>query len=73
MYHLRRCGDRRAQRSWRDLLKVLDAVAKAKAGFRSLKDTWATHSSLTRQPPPSQRYGLATRFDATNHPRNPVF
>ena len=29
MYHLRRCGDRRAQRSWRDLLNVLDAVAKA--------------------------------------------
>ena len=25
----------------RDLLNVLDAVAEAKAGFRSLKDTWA--------------------------------
>ena len=31
MYHLRRQAD---QRSWRDLLDVLDAVAKAKAGFR---------------------------------------
>jgi hypothetical protein len=38
MCHLRRQAD---QRSWRDLLDVLDAVAKAKAGFRSLKDTWA--------------------------------
>jgi DNA invertase Pin-like site-specific DNA recombinase len=31
----------RLARSTRDLLNVLDAVAKAKAGFRSLKDTWA--------------------------------
>jgi DNA invertase Pin-like site-specific DNA recombinase len=28
-------------RSTRDLLNVLDVVAKAGAGFRSLKDTWA--------------------------------
>jgi DNA invertase Pin-like site-specific DNA recombinase len=31
----------RLARSTRDLLNVLDAVARAKAGFRSLKDTWA--------------------------------
>jgi DNA invertase Pin-like site-specific DNA recombinase len=31
----------RLARSTRDLLNVLDAVAKATAGFRSLKDTWA--------------------------------
>jgi DNA invertase Pin-like site-specific DNA recombinase len=31
----------RLARSTRDLLNVLDAVAKAGAGFRSLKDTWA--------------------------------
>jgi DNA invertase Pin-like site-specific DNA recombinase len=31
----------RLARSTRDLLNVLDAVAKAKAGFRSLNDTWA--------------------------------
>jgi hypothetical protein len=31
----------RVARSTRDLLNVLDEVAKAKAGFRSLKDTWA--------------------------------
>jgi DNA invertase Pin-like site-specific DNA recombinase len=31
----------RLARSTRDLLNVLDVVAKAGAGFRSLKDTWA--------------------------------
>jgi DNA invertase Pin-like site-specific DNA recombinase len=31
----------RLARSTRDLLNILDAVAKANAGFRSLKDTWA--------------------------------
>jgi DNA invertase Pin-like site-specific DNA recombinase len=31
----------RLARSTRDLLNVLDAMAKAKAGFRSLRDTWA--------------------------------
>ena len=31
----------RLARSTRDLLNVLDAVAKAQAGFRSIKDTWA--------------------------------
>jgi DNA invertase Pin-like site-specific DNA recombinase len=31
----------RLARSTRDLLNVLDSVATAKAGFRSLKDTWA--------------------------------
>lgn len=31
----------RLARSTRELLNVLDAVAQAKAGFRSLKDTWA--------------------------------
>jgi DNA invertase Pin-like site-specific DNA recombinase len=31
----------RLARSTRDLLNVLDAVAKAEAGFRALKDTWA--------------------------------
>jgi DNA invertase Pin-like site-specific DNA recombinase len=31
----------RLARSTRDLLNVLDAVAKAQAGFRSLADTWA--------------------------------
>jgi DNA invertase Pin-like site-specific DNA recombinase len=31
----------RLARSTRDLLNVLDEVAKANAGFRSLKDTWA--------------------------------
>lgn len=31
----------RLARSTRDLLNILDAVAKQKAGFRSLKDAWA--------------------------------
>jgi DNA invertase Pin-like site-specific DNA recombinase len=31
----------RLARSTRDLLNILDVVAKAGAGFRSLKDTWA--------------------------------
>jgi DNA invertase Pin-like site-specific DNA recombinase len=31
----------RLARSTRDLLNVLDAVAKAGAGFRSLADSWA--------------------------------
>jgi DNA invertase Pin-like site-specific DNA recombinase len=31
----------RLARSTRDLLNVLDAIGKAGAGFRSLKDTWA--------------------------------
>jgi DNA invertase Pin-like site-specific DNA recombinase len=31
----------RLARSTRDLLNVLDQVAKAQAGFRSLADTWA--------------------------------
>jgi DNA invertase Pin-like site-specific DNA recombinase len=31
----------RLARSTRDLLNILDQVAKARAGFRSLKDTWA--------------------------------
>jgi DNA invertase Pin-like site-specific DNA recombinase len=31
----------RLARSTRDLLNVLDAIAKAGAGFRSLADTWA--------------------------------
>jgi len=31
----------RLARSTRDLLNVIDAVAKAGAGFRSLKDAWA--------------------------------
>jgi DNA invertase Pin-like site-specific DNA recombinase len=31
----------RLARSTRDLLNILDAVAKAGAGFKSLKDTWA--------------------------------
>jgi DNA invertase Pin-like site-specific DNA recombinase len=31
----------RLARSTRDLLNVLDVVAKREAGFRSLKDTWA--------------------------------
>jgi DNA invertase Pin-like site-specific DNA recombinase len=35
------CRLDRLARSTRDLLNVLDAVAKAGAGFRSLKDTWA--------------------------------
>jgi DNA invertase Pin-like site-specific DNA recombinase len=35
----------RLARSTRDLLNVLDAVAKAGAGFRSLADTWADTTS----------------------------
>jgi DNA invertase Pin-like site-specific DNA recombinase len=31
----------RLARSTRDLLNILDAIAKAGAGFKSLKDTWA--------------------------------
>jgi DNA invertase Pin-like site-specific DNA recombinase len=31
----------RLARSTRDLLNILDAIANAGAGFRSLKDTWA--------------------------------
>jgi DNA invertase Pin-like site-specific DNA recombinase len=41
----------RLARSARDLLNVLDSVAKRGAGFRSLKDTWADtttpHGRLT--------------------------
>src|SRR6266446_4418654 len=43
-----RCSRRRlvvprriAPRSARDLLNILDTIAKAGAGFRSLADTWA--------------------------------
>jgi hypothetical protein len=32
-----------------ELLNVLDAVAKAKSGFRSLKDTWRTRQGLLRR------------------------
>lgn len=35
----------RLARSTRDLLNTLDAIAKAKAGFRSLADTWADTTS----------------------------
>ena len=44
----------RLARSTRDLLNVLDAVAKAGAGFRSLADAWAdtttavSHSTISR-------------------------
>jgi hypothetical protein len=31
----------RLARSTRDLLNILDAIAKAGAGFKSLRDTWA--------------------------------
>ena len=31
----------RLARSTRDLLNILDAIAKARAGFKSLKDAWA--------------------------------
>jgi DNA invertase Pin-like site-specific DNA recombinase len=31
----------RLARSTRDLLNILDAIGKAGAGFKSLKDTWA--------------------------------
>jgi len=31
----------RLARSTRDLLNILDAIGKAGAGFRSLKDAWA--------------------------------
>jgi DNA invertase Pin-like site-specific DNA recombinase len=31
----------RLARSTRDLLNILDAIAKAGAGFKSLKDAWA--------------------------------
>jgi DNA invertase Pin-like site-specific DNA recombinase len=31
----------RLARSTRDLLNILDEIAKARAGFKSLKDTWA--------------------------------
>jgi DNA invertase Pin-like site-specific DNA recombinase len=41
----------RLARSTRDLLNVLDAIAKAGAGFKSLADTWAdtttAHGRLT--------------------------
>src|SRR2546430_17352150 len=33
----------RLARSTRDLLNILDAVGKAGAGFKSLKDTWAEY------------------------------
>jgi len=36
----------RLARSTRDLLNILDAVGKACAGFRSLKDTWADTTML---------------------------
>jgi DNA invertase Pin-like site-specific DNA recombinase len=35
----------RLARSTRDLLNILDAIAKAGAGFKSLKDTWADTTS----------------------------
>jgi DNA invertase Pin-like site-specific DNA recombinase len=39
----------RLARSTRDLLNTLDAIAKAKAGFRSLADTWADTTSAHRR------------------------
>jgi DNA invertase Pin-like site-specific DNA recombinase len=35
----------RLARSTRDLLNTLDVVSKKRAGFRSLKDTWADLSA----------------------------
>ena len=37
----------RLARSTRDLLNILDTIAKAGAGFRSLSDHWATRPPLT--------------------------
>jgi DNA invertase Pin-like site-specific DNA recombinase len=39
----------RLARSTRDVLNTLDAIAKAKAGFRSLADTWADTTSAHRR------------------------
>ena len=39
----------RLARSTRDLLNTLDAIANAKAGFRSLADTWADTTSAHRR------------------------
>jgi DNA invertase Pin-like site-specific DNA recombinase len=40
----------RLARSTRDLLNILDAIAKAGAGFKSLKDTWADTTTISRPP-----------------------
>ena len=69
----------RLARSTRDLLNVLDAVAKAGAGFRSLADAWARSSTaLVRalrrrrspqgtQVPHNQQYRLG-RLRRGHHP-----
>jgi resolvase-like protein len=49
----------RPARSTRDLLNILDAIAKAGAGFKSLKDAWADtttpHGRLRALSAPSVR------------------
>src|SRR5262249_51810476 len=46
----------RLARSTRDLLNILDAVAKAGASFKSLADAWAdTTTPPKREPRPSPR------------------
>ena len=58
----------RLARSTRDLLNVLDAVAKAGAGFRSLADSWAdTTTPHGRLQDPRRRtaFGSMQRFSVT--------
>src|ERR1700738_3691462 len=40
----------RLARSTRDLLNILDTVAKAGGGFKSLADTWAGNQTAPRPP-----------------------
>jgi len=51
----------RLARSTRDLLNILDAVGKAGAGFKSLKDTWADTTTPQTMSPGSAMSSLIWR------------
>jgi hypothetical protein len=58
----------RLARSTRDLLNILDAVAKAGAGFKSLKDRWADTTTPHGRLMLTVLGGLASK-PAVCHPR----
>ena len=61
----------RLARSTRDLLNILDAIAQAGAGFRSLKDAWADTTTPHGRLILTVLAGLA-EFDARRVHRGPV-
>src|SRR5262249_4904190 len=56
----------RLARSTRDLLNILDAIAKAGAGFKSLKDTWADNDPS--RPSDADRARRSCRVRARTNP-----